>query len=157
MSCCCRYSRSVSLKFVNSVNVHRRGRGCNLSCHCGLHMYPANVLYRNPFPGYSTSFFRLLSYLGFFPSFLLRLVLLLKFPDTPISPKQCLLQYSIKVSQSIAGGVIQCRFLVYTFVLTLFQARKLVEMTIKKRNENLEPKCKLILKSSESNKSDSFS
>lgn len=48
-------------------------------------------------------------------------------------------------------------FLVYTFVLTLFQARKLVKMTIKKWNENLEPKCKLILKSSESNKSDSFS
>ena len=64
----------------------RRGEaGGVISLVTVVNVYPANVLYRNPFPGYSTSFFRLLSYLGLFPSLLLRLVLLLKFPGTPIS------------------------------------------------------------------------
>ena len=47
-------------------------------------------------------------------------------------------------------------FLVYTFVLTLFQARKLVKITIYKETER-KTRVKLILKNSESNKSNSFS
>ena len=47
-------------------------------------------------------------------------------------------------------------FLVYTVVLTLFQARKLVKITIYKETER-KFRAKLILKNSESNKSNSFS